>query len=220
MTLDNITFSLATNPKNSLLGFCKWNVLPTAGTLSLDSFSDLTAHLIFNQSLNNSNYLSPNTLFSVSIENLPSTEYSFQVDQDSATSFTFTFQFSKSFNIYTLDVRITNSFLLLDIYGRPVYGQINSITMGPYNVQPGMTPEQATVLGTMSSMSKGIAIAVAAGAVPLILTNSLAAVWSLLDALQPLYYYLFINMIMPANFFDFLLLLKLAVLPIPNLANT
>ena len=47
----------------------------------------------------------------------------------------------------------------------------------------------------------------------------MSALWNLLDILQLLFYYLFINVLTPNNFVDFLMLFKIATLPLPNIGQ-
>ena len=75
------------------------------------------------------------------------------------------------------------------------------------------SPNQTLATTVIACVTIGVAI----GAIPLNFMGGLGALWGILDILQMLYYYIFLNMNVPQNFIDFLLLFKFSLLLLPNL---
>jgi len=81
--------------------------------------------------------------------------------------------------------------------------------------------QQATqqFLSAAGAAQTVVTAAVAASVLGLILARGLGLLWALLDVMQMIYYYAYINAILPINFQKFLLLFKIYLIPLPNITT-
>jgi len=131
------------------------------------------------------------------------------------TSFKFTITPLASLEGNVLSVIILNASLIPDIYGNPVYNQTNNLTLGTYYY----IPQNSAYIANQDQMAAVATAVVIFGFIPMTVNGGLGALWGLIDVLQMLFYYIYINIDLPLNFQNFLLLFKISLIPLPNIAG-
>ena len=207
-----INFYLDTNQTDQVSKYCRLNIIPskTAGTLYLNETSP-NANLIFNYSLLSANLPNIQALFILGISNFTLDDFTYTITQLSETNILFAITPIKTINHNILTVIIPDTSKILDNESNPISDQVNPLELGYYDVNSQI--EAAQTAATY------VALVIVGFSIPLALTGELGALWGLLDILQMLYYYIFLNMNVPQNFINFLLLLKFSQFPLPNLGK-
>ena len=216
-SVDNLAiFYLNVNITDPNTSYCRPNLtLITAGNLSLSSLSTLDFYLTFNSSLKNNAISNLSNLFSIAITNFTKDDFTYNISQTSDTLITFHLNPLQTIDHNILSLSIIDPLQILDNYSKPVWNVTNTLELGYYLVNT-----EDSAYAVLAKTTNIVASAVAVGCIPLILSGGMGAMWNALDILQMIYFYIFLNMNVPQNFMQFLLMFKFAQLPLPNIAES